>query len=133
MAHGGDADVEQALRIACTAAEATLSPDAERSVLYYDLVFASLGEAARKALQAMEPAKYEFQSEFARRYLAQGEAKGREEGRAEMLLRQIEIRFGRPGVDVEARVRSATTDELDRFAARILTARSLAEVFGDEH
>jgi hypothetical protein len=98
MAHGQDPDTDKSLQIAFAAIAATVGLDAERSTLYFDLVLASLGEAARKTLQAMDPAKYEYQSEFAKRYLSQGraegeakgraegEAKGRAEGRAELLL-----------------------------------------------
>ncbi|MBI4705627.1 MAG: hypothetical protein HY744_31425 [Deltaproteobacteria bacterium] len=44
----------------------------------------SLGEAARQGLEAMmETGGYEYQSEFARRYVAQGRAEGRADGRAE--------------------------------------------------
>jgi hypothetical protein len=61
MAHGRDADAGTALQIALVAAAASVGLDAERSVMYYDLVFASLSEAAKRALQAMDPAKYKFQ------------------------------------------------------------------------
>jgi len=52
MAHGKDEDAGKALRIAVAAMAASLGLDAERSTLYFDLVFASLGEAARKSFQA---------------------------------------------------------------------------------
>ncbi len=51
--------------------------------MYFDLVLASLSKAARQELQAMDPAKYEYQSEFARRYVAQGRAEGKVEGKVE--------------------------------------------------
>jgi len=45
---------------------------------------ASLSEAARTALEAlMQRGTYEYQSEFARKYVAQGREEGREEGRQE--------------------------------------------------
>jgi hypothetical protein len=43
---------------------ASLGLDADRSRLYFDLVLASLSEAARRELQTMDPAKYEYQSEL---------------------------------------------------------------------
>jgi hypothetical protein len=142
MAHGRDADAEKALRIALAALGASVGLDAERSTLYFDLTMASLGRAAREALQSMDPAKYEYQSEFARRYFSQGkaegkaegEAKGKAEGRAEgkveLVLKQLALRFGPIDDGVVARVRGATVAELDRFAERLLSAPSLDAVLG---
>ena len=138
MAHGADADTEKALRIAVVAMAASEGLDAERSTLYFDLVAAALGEAARKALQSMDPAKYEYQSEFARRYVAQGraegeargEARGEVKGRAELLLKQLTLRFGPLSAAVLERVRAASIVEIDAFAERVLTAKSLDEVLG---
>jgi hypothetical protein len=138
MAHGRDADPEKALRIALAAMAASVGLDAERSTLYFDLTIASLGEAAREALQSMDPTKYEYQSDFARRYFSQGEAKGKAEGeaegeakgKAEIVLKQLTLRFG-PLRDGEvSRVRAATVADLDRFAERVLTAASAEEVLG---
>ena len=130
MAHGQDADVDKALRIAVAAMAASVGLDAERSTLYFDLVAASLGAAARKALQSMDLTKYEYQSEFARRYIAQGEARGDAKGRAELVLKLMAIRFGPPTQEVVARVRAASVAELDVFAERVLTATSPNEVLG---
>ena len=41
----------------------TLRLDADRATLYFDLIMHSLSEAARKALQTMNPANYEYQSD----------------------------------------------------------------------
>jgi tetratricopeptide (TPR) repeat protein len=58
--------------------------DDERSRLYADLVLASVDEAARAILEAlMASGNYEYQSDFARRYVAQGKAEGIAEGKAE--------------------------------------------------
>ena len=67
--------------------------DEDRSSLYLDLVLASLSEAARRELQAMDPAKYEYQSDFAKRFVAQsrveGEASGERSGRAALVIRLL--------------------------------------------
>ena len=130
MAHGQDADADQALKIAVAAMTASVGLDATRSTLYSDLVLASPSEAAPKALQSMDPAKYEYQSEFARRYVAEGMAKGRAEGRAELVLKLLTRRFGPLPEGAEEQVRAASIDELDAFAERVLTAKSLDEVLG---
>lgn len=106
MAHGRDADIGKAARIAAAAQAASIGLDEDRSRLYFDLVLASLSEAARQELQAMDPAKYEYQSEFAKRYVAQGrsegKAEGQLEGRADLVARQLALRFGPLGDDARA-------------------------------
>ena len=65
------------VEIARASLEASRALDDERSRLYVDLVFAALPEAAPAALEAlMASGTYEYQSGFAKRYVAQGEAKG---------------------------------------------------------
>ena len=137
MAHGKDADVKKAVRIAVTAAEVLETLDEERFVFYYDLVLVSLGKAARKALEAMmQPEGYEFQSDFAKRYfgkgLEQGLKQGMERGREEIVLKLLARKFGPLDAATEARVREATIAELDVLAERILTAESIDEVFSGE-
>lgn len=123
MAHGQDADFGKAARIASAAHAASLGLDADRSRLYVDLVLSSLSEAVRMELQAMDPAKYEYQSEFAKRYVALGRA----EGRATLLTRQLTLRFGVLPPDAVARLSAASIDELDAIGERLLTARTLQE------
>ena len=96
--------------------------DAERSTLYCDLVLYSLPEAARRALQAMDASKYEYQSEFARRYFAQG--------RVEIVLKQLATRYGALSAVIAARVRDASAADLDGIAERVLTAGTLDEALG---
>jgi len=100
--------------------------DAERSTLYCDLVMHSLPEAARRALKAMDISKYQYQSEFARRYFGQGKAAGV----AETVLKLLATRFGALSSAVAARVQSANTADLDRIAQRVLTAQTLGEALG---
>lgn len=128
MAHGHDPDVKTSVQIAMAAATATLRLDADRARLYLDLVLTSISEAARKALQAMDPAKYEYQSEFARKYVSQGRAEGEARGRAEVVLKQLTLRFGPLPEAAVQRVRSATISELDAYAERLLDAKTLGDV-----
>ncbi|MGH8217134.1 MAG: DUF4351 domain-containing protein [Steroidobacteraceae bacterium] len=142
MAHGRDPDPLKAARIAHGAHLASLGLDADRGRLYFDLVSNSLSEAARRALQAMDPAKYEYQSEFARRYIrlgreegkaegmAEGMAEGKAEGRAEILIKLLGLRFGALPPGAEARIRGAGIEELDRLAVRVLTAQTLEDALG---
>jgi predicted transposase YdaD len=99
--------------------------------LYVDLVYASLSEAAREELQKMNSVKYEYQSEFARRYVAQGrvegKAEGKAEGRAELVLRQLTVRFGELSAEDQIQVRQAGIDELDAIGVRLLTAETVRQ------
>ncbi len=134
MAHGQDSDATKAAQIARVAQLATLSLDEDRSRLYVDLVFASLSEVAQRELRAMDPAKYEYQSDFAKRYVAQGRAEGKAEGelkgRSELLLRQLTRRFGALPPAAAARLAAASIEELDAIGERLLAAHSLDEALG---
>ncbi|MBC8068846.1 MAG: hypothetical protein IAG13_10980 [Deltaproteobacteria bacterium] len=58
--------------------------DEARARLYTDLVFAYLGDAARRELEAtMDIEKYEFQSDFMKRLAARAKAEGHALGHAE--------------------------------------------------
>jgi hypothetical protein len=59
----------------------------------------------------------------------EGRTEGRVEGRAEILLKQLSLRFGAVPETAERRVREASLDELDRWAERVLTATSLDELW----
>jgi hypothetical protein len=59
----------------------------------WDLVQSALGEAARAAFEAlMANGTYEYQSAFARKYVAQGRAEGEARGKAEDVLMVLEMR-----------------------------------------
>lgn len=138
MAHGQDADSSRAAQIAVVAQLASLGLDEDRARLYFDLVLASLSEAARRELRAMDPVKYEYQSDFAKRYVAQGRAEGKAEGKAEgeikgrseLLLRQLTRRFGALPPTVTARLAATPVDELDAIGERLLSAQTLDDALG---
>lgn len=130
MAHGGDEDFTKAARIALAAHRATSVLDSERGWMYFDLVLKSLSRAAQTELQAMDPAKYEYQSDFARRYIGLGRAEGQAEGRAALLQRQLTLRFGPLPAEAAERLSAATIEELDAIGERLLVAQSLEEALG---
>jgi hypothetical protein len=70
MAHG---DTEQGATIAAAVVPAIQELDDDRVKLYYDLVYNSLNKAARRSLEAIMKG-YEYQSDFAKKYVAQGRA-----------------------------------------------------------
>ena len=55
--------------------------------------------------------------------------KGREEGRVEVLLHQLEQLFGELPAEVVERVRAASAESIDGWVSRVLTATTLEDVF----
>jgi hypothetical protein len=121
--HGQSTDIPLATRIASTAIVASAGIDAERSRLYLDLILISLAENAPRAIEAtMNSLGYEYQSDFARRFIAQG--------RVEIVLKQLALRFGPLTEAVQASVRGAQDAQIDGLAERMLTAPTLKEALG---
>lgn len=79
LTHANDPDAAQ---IGWAAIVASRRVAAEKQKLYVDVVLGALNELARRELEAMME-KYEYQSEFARKYIALGRSEGRHEGRQE--------------------------------------------------
>jgi hypothetical protein len=125
-AHGRDSDVDKAVRIASAAVAAVRDLDGARKRLYFDLVRVALSEAVKESLDAMKPANYEYQSDFARQYFAEGRAAGQ----AELLLKQLHLKFGPLPNAVTSRVQAAGIDELDRWGELVLSAESIEDVLG---
>jgi hypothetical protein len=76
LAHGA---TDQGATIASVVLPVVRDLDDDRTRLYYDLVYNSLNEAARRALETLMKG-YEYQTDFARKYVAQGRAEGLTEG-----------------------------------------------------
>jgi flagellar biosynthesis/type III secretory pathway protein FliH len=70
-------------------------------------------------------------AEWTRQWLEEGRQEGRQQGEARLLLRQLERKFGTLSEAHRTRVQGADAEELLSWAERLLTARSLSEVFGD--
>lgn len=86
----------------------------------------------------MDPANYEYQSDFARQYVAQGKAQGRLEGeacgersgRAALVIRQLTLRFGPLSGESQAQIAQCSVAELDAIGERLLTAATAQEAVG---
>lgn len=143
MAHGKQ-EVGGAIAQAVMSAVAGLED--ERVQLYVDLALSSLSAVARAALEAlMRSGNYEYQSEFARKYFAQGREEGRQEGRqegreegryegeVESLIEVLDARGLE--VDDEARRRiTACTEpaQLKQWLRRAVAVKSVHELFEPE-
>ena len=61
--------------------------------------------------------------------MEKGRKEGMEKGRRELLLHQLEIKFGQLDGRTRARVAAAGPERLLQWAERLLTAERLADVF----
>jgi hypothetical protein len=128
MAHGHK---EVGVSIAQTVLAAVGGLDTERVRLYVDLAMSSLSEAARHALEElMQRGTYEYQSEFARKYVAQGREEGLHEGERAALLEVLDAR----GLQVEegARQRILACMELSQlklWLRKSVSVQSAQELF----
>lgn len=130
MAHGQE-EVGEAIGLAFLAAATGL--DEERRALYTDVVLSSLNEAARRMLEAMMKAGYEYQSEFARSYVAKGREEGLREGTLKAKAQAVLAVFEARGMEVPDDVRErilASTDmaELDRWLRRAVVISNAREL-----
>jgi hypothetical protein len=129
--HGQSSDIPLVAWIASAAILASADIDAERSRLYLDAILISLLANAPEAVEAtMNSLGFEYQSDFARRYFGQGKAEGRIEGRVEITLKLLALRFGPLPDATQTRVRSAQDAQVDAIAERLLTAQTLEEALG---
>ncbi|HSN86447.1 MAG TPA: hypothetical protein VL025_06795 [Thermoanaerobaculia bacterium] len=128
MAHG---ETGQGATIAAAVLPAVRGLDEDRARFYYDLVYNSLNEAARRALEAMMKG-YEYQSDFAKKYVAQGRDEGRTEGTARALLTVLRAR----GIAVPDAVREhilaqKDPERLERWLEKAIFATSVAAVIDE--
>lgn len=107
--------------------------DDVRARTYNDLLWSSLGDVARAALEAlMSLRNYEYKSDFARKYVAEGHAEGRTEEARRILLVLMAARGLGPSEAARARVEGCTDlDTLERWICRVVTSRSEDDLFAE--
>jgi hypothetical protein len=132
MAHG---DSDQGATIAAAVLPAIQGLDDDRSSFYYDLVYNSLNEAARRALEETMKG-YEYQSDFAKKYVAQGLTKGLTRGRTEEaarnLLTVLRVRgFAVPDAVRERILTQKDPERLELWLERAVVASSVAAVLDE--
>ena len=81
-------------------------------------------------LTAMQTVMSRLGETWKRQYLAEGEAKGRTEGRVEALLLLAEQRFGPLPTTLRERIQSADAASIEGWLGRLLDATSLETLFG---
>jgi hypothetical protein len=82
-----------------------------------------------RILQRPENTMMTTAEKLRREGLKEGVARGRTQRGIELVLRQLTRRFGKLPADVVERIKTAKVGELDRWAVRLLDARTLAAVF----
>jgi hypothetical protein len=136
IAHG---DTEQGATVAHAVLPAILELDDDRTRLYYDLVYNSLNDAARRALEAKMKG-YEYQSDFAKKYVAegltQGITQGLTQGRTEEAARALLTVFRVRGISVPDSARERILaqkdpERLERWLEKAIVAASVAAVLDE--
>lgn len=129
MAHG---HTEQGATIATAVFSAIENLDEDQAKFYYDLVYNSLNEAARLTLEKTMKG-YQYQSDFAKRYVAEGRAEGLAEGlvrgEARSVLKVLQARgLAVPDELREHILAQKDPERLDRWLEKAAVASSVAEV-----
>ncbi|MDC0669615.1 hypothetical protein [Nannocystis radixulma] len=132
------ADEPGAEHIALAALAAARDLDDQRGILYPDFVVALLGRVARTALEQLIMAneRWEPLSDMFRKPwlegIAEGEAKGIAKGKADLLLKLLQLKGFTLAADQRQRVLDCQDEALlDRWAGRVLTATRPDDVFAD--
>ncbi len=134
LAHGHGPD---ATAIAIAAIHSLHLLDADAGRFYYDFILGALNDAARKALEqymlGIDLSKYEWQSDFAKKHIAQGVAQGvaqgRLEGKIDALLFALNSSGLRPTTEQVAMIRACRDDHaLNTWIVRAASASSVADV-----
>lgn len=60
----------------------------------------------------------------------EGIESGRLQGRVDLVMRQLNVRFGALSEEVKARIATSSLSELDAIGERLLTAQTLQEALG---
>lgn len=124
IAHGGTG---QGATIAAAVLPAIRELDDERARFYYDLVYNSLNEAARREMEATMKG-YQYQSDFARKYVAQGQA----EGIARSVLTVLRARgIAVPDAIRERILAERESERLERWLEKAMVVSSVAAVLDE--
>jgi hypothetical protein len=132
MSHG---ESEQGATIAAAVLPAIRELAGGRDKFYHDLVYNSLNEAARLALEELMKG-YEYQSDFAKKYVAEGRAEGLVEGEAKEAARSLLAVLRARGIAVPDAVRERILaqkqpERLRRWHDKAVVADSLSAIFDE--
>lgn len=128
QAHANEPGV---VEIALAALAGASSLDAERAMLYFDLVYMAVNKAARAKLEElMQGRTYEYQSDFARKYLSQGRAEGLAEGVSGGIIAVLEARgLGVSDQDRKRILGCENIETLERWLRLAVKATEVQKIF----
>jgi hypothetical protein len=128
MVHGNG---PQGAEIVHALAACLAETDAIRAGEYSDMAFSVLPEAARKLWEEiMATPTYQYQHDYARRLLAEGEVKGEAKGEATAVLEVLDERGFAVSDEVRARVTGCSDlDQLRTWLRRAVKVHSAEELF----
>jgi hypothetical protein len=128
ITHGGDIEAQQILEVLIPALAAI---DDHLAQLYADFVLMMLPEATRKHMEVlMGTSTYQYQSDFARKYVAEGRAEGKAEGKAEAIFILLKTRGITVSEEIRGRILAcAEVSQLDEWIQRTATADSTDDLF----
>jgi hypothetical protein len=72
----------------------------------------------------------ERMEEWKENYRQEGRQEGRQAGAVQLLMRMLEMKFGNLPADIKAKLDQADEEQIILWSERILTAETLAEMFG---
>lgn len=131
LAHGDGPEPEKVFAALDAGLQKT---DGDLEKIYYDVVLTLLSATARQRLEEFMMTvrtDYEYQSDFARKYVEEGREKGLAEGTRHSILMTLEVRGITLPDDAQARIEACSDlAELERWARRAITVESAAELFG---
>jgi hypothetical protein len=90
----------------------------------------SITDVQERLARVLGPRASEVVMSTAQRLIEQGRAEGEARGARRVLGLQLRSRFGVLDPQTEKRLEAASVEELERWAERVVDARTLADVFG---
>ncbi|MEU7144143.1 hypothetical protein ABZ942_32180 [Nocardia sp. NPDC046473] len=104
--------------------------DDQQTKMYYDIVLAALSESAQHHLEELMTTGYEYQSDFARMYVAEGRAEGRATEAARIVLRILDAKGISVSDEIRVRITSCDdVDQLERWVDRAALAKAADDLF----
>ena len=73
----------------------------------------------------------EWERDSWKRGMQKGIQEGKLEGKAETLISLLEVKFGELSDEIHAKFNQADEEQLQKWTTRILTAKTLGDVFGN--
>ena len=128
LAHSrADQDIALAVTLAALAGVATLC--AEQQVLYFHLLRAAVGDAARKAFEMLPQRLEKYLTEEERQRMRDARAEGETKGLAIALIQVVEGRGLQLSAAVRQRIAAAPAEQLSRMLGKAALVTNADELF----